>query len=91
MTTQDQFPAIQQIVSRQLRRWQSEQLAHQEGEHAPPHVGGPFLTLSREPGAGALEIGRTVAEHLGAPELAALATRRSAVRPSGSRVAATRR
>jgi hypothetical protein len=65
MRTQDQFPQVQQLVSRQLRRWQSEQLARGEkrGEEHPP--GGPYLTISREPGAGALDLGREVASRLG--------------------------
>jgi cytidylate kinase len=59
------IPRIQQIVTRQARLWEAQQRARAQREEEPRPGGGPCITLSREPGAGARELGRRIADHLG--------------------------
>lgn len=63
-----EIPAVQRIVSRQLERWQSERLAAEERRH-PAHADAPlphppWITISREPGAGGHELAHLLAEQL---------------------------
>lgn len=64
-----EIPAVQRIVSRQLERWQSERLAAEERRHAAqPSAGAPhspWITLSREPGAGGHELAQLLSQRLG--------------------------
>lgn len=62
-----EIPAVQRIVARQLERWQSERLAAEE-RRRPAHVAvpapRPWITISREPGAGGRELAELLAKRL---------------------------
>ena len=61
-------PAVQRIVSRQLERWQSERLAaeqrRQPAQRDAPIAPPPWITISREPGAGGHELAELLARQL---------------------------
>ena len=61
----DDVPGLQELVSRQLLRWQSQARRQEEDRREEGGPGGPYLTLSREPGAGGTELGRAIARELG--------------------------
>jgi len=65
MTQRIELPQLQQIVSRQLRLWESEK-ARLKAQKDPISVRpGPWITVSREPGAGGRAIAGKVAARLG--------------------------
>lgn len=59
------IPELQQIVTRQLRRWESERAAQAETRPILPPRPGPWITVSREPGSGGRAVGEAVARRLG--------------------------
>ena len=65
MNDRIEIPHLQSIVARQLRRWQSEQMADAERRRERPRLPRPWITISREPGAGGKALGALLAERLG--------------------------
>jgi len=64
-----QIPSIEQIIERQVRLWELQRrLAEEGGETARKnlaHLGeGPWISISREWGAGGVELARRLAEEL---------------------------
>ena len=62
-----EIPAVQRIVSRQLERWPSERLAAEERRRVPlgaTLTAHPWITISREPGAGGRELADLLAMRL---------------------------
>ena len=66
MTSRIGIPHIEHIVSRNLSRWQSSQRGLEERQQSQKlERHGPFITISRQYGAGGRELGRRLALELG--------------------------
>ena len=63
-----EIPAVQRIVTRQMNRWSTEARAADErrvGTPVPRPAAKPWITISREPGAGARALAQILHERLG--------------------------
>ncbi|MCC9643229.1 cytidylate kinase-like family protein [Rhodopirellula sp. JC740] len=59
------IPSLERRVDEKVQKWIQAQLSHETSNAVPAPKLGPYLTVSRETGAGGSELAKQVAEQLG--------------------------